>query len=323
MPQRVSVDGAASRTCTVCGGLVDPAKCLRWSKDGWDILRCPACGLVFRSVLPEAAELHDIYAEKYFLAAGGDVGGQGYADYVGEAELHREAARDRLRLLSRYVSPGRLLDVGAAAGFFVDEAGRAGWDARGIDIAPSMVEWGRERLGVRLENAALVDSEIAPASLAAVTMWDYIEHATDPRGDVGRAFRLLQPGGLLALSTGDVDSLAARISGRRWHLLTPRHHNYYFSGATLRRMLESADYEIVWLGHPGHRYTLRYLAHKGRTLVDVAPLRALSNFVSTSRIGAVRIPVNLEDIVTVVARKPLDSGDDPADATVARAPTEA
>lgn len=313
------VDSATSRTCIVCGEPVDPVERLRWRKDGWDLLECPSCGLVFRSVLPEAAELDDIYAEAYFSAAADEVGGgQGYADYVGDAQLHREVARDRLRLLSRHVKPDRLLDVGAAAGFFVDEAGRAGWSARGIDIAPSMVGWGREHLGVRLELGTLVDSEPAPASLAAVTMWDYIEHATDPRGDVDCAFRLLQPGGVLALSTGDVASLAARISGRRWHLLTPRHHNYYFSGGTLRRLLESIGYELVWLGHPGHRYTVRYLAHKGRTLIDVAPVRGLSDRLGTARVGAVRIPVNLWDIVTVVARKPVAGA-----ATVGRARMEA
>ena len=181
-----------------------------------------------------------------------------------------------------------------------------------------MVAWGREHLGVRIELGALADSEQAPDSLAAVTMWDYIEHATDPRGDVLAAFRLLQPGGVLALSTGDVDSLAARISGRRWHLLTPRHHNYYFSAATLRLLLGSIGFDVVWIGHPGHRYTLRYLVHKGRTMVDVAPLRGLSDRLASARVGAVRIPLNLWDIVTVVARKP-----DAGAATVGRARTEA
>jgi len=308
----------------VCGEPVDEATCRRWHKDGWDILKCPSCGLVFRSVMPEAAELDDIYAEAYFLAAAGEVGGQGYADYVGEAQLHREIARERLRLLSRHVEPDRLLDVGAAAGFFVDEAARAGWDAAGIDIAPSMVAWGREHLDVRIELGALADSEQAPNSLAAVTMWDYIEHATDPRGDVLAAFRLLQPGGVLALSTGDVDSLAARISGRRWHLLTPRHHNYYFSASTLRLLLGSIGCDVVWIGHPGHRYTLRYLVHKGRTMVDAAPLRGLSDRLASARVGAVRVPVNLGDIVTVVARKPHDAEIRTDGAgTVGRAPTEA
>jgi SAM-dependent methyltransferase len=290
--------------CIVCGAAVDAKACLRWQKDGFDILRCPSCGLVFRAVLPELRELDEIYAEQYFRADAAESGGQGYADYVGDEELHRESARERLRLLARHIAPNGLLDVGAAAGFFVDEATGAGWSARGIDIAPSMVAWGREQLGARVELSTLADYDVEPDSLTAVTMWDYIEHSVDPAGDVNAAFRLLRPGGVLALSTGDVESRVSRVSGRRWHLLTPRHHNFFFSARTLGRLLESAGFGVVWRGYPGHRYTLRYVAHKSRTMIDVAPVRAVSRSLDSARLGAVRIPVNLFDIVTMIARKP-------------------
>ena len=46
--------------------------------------------------------------------------------------------------------PGPLLDVGCAAGFFVDEATRTGWQARGVDVSRPMVDWARARLGADL-----------------------------------------------------------------------------------------------------------------------------------------------------------------------------
>jgi SAM-dependent methyltransferase len=290
--------------CIVCRAAVSPVSNRRWTKDGFDILRCPSCGLIFRSVMPEPEELTDIYADAYFSADAGDTGGQGYADYVGEERLHRETARERLRLLAGHAKRGDLLDVGSAAGFFIDESNRDGWSGRGIDIAPSMVAWGRDRLGVDLSLTTLREYTPPPETFEAVTMWDYIEHATDPRSDVERAFELLRPGGVLALSTGDVDSPVARLSGSRWHLLTPRHHNYFFSARTLGRLLEDVGYDIAFSEHAGHRYSLRYLAHKGLTMVDIGPIRALSNALNSARIGAVRVPLNLGDIVTIVARKP-------------------
>jgi hypothetical protein len=47
---------------------------------------------------------------------------------------------------------------------------------------------------------------------------------------------------------------------------------------------------------------VRYLAHKLRTLADVRPLRRLERSLGGSRMGTVALPVNLGDIVTVVAR---------------------
>jgi SAM-dependent methyltransferase len=293
---------SAPAACAACGAAV-PAGAVRFRKDGFEILRCPSCGLLFRAVLPTPAELGEIYGEAYFSSAAGDTRGPGYADYVGDEPAHRALARRRLDALARHARPGCLLDVGAAAGFFVDEAVRRGWDARGVDVSEAMAGWGRRRLGVRIETAALADAGVAAASLDAVTMWDYLEHSLDPLADLRRAAEALRPAGVLALSTGDAASAVARLSGRRWHLLTPRHHTFFFTVPTLRLLLVRAGFELLEWGRPGARYSLAYLAHKLRTAADVAPVRASAAWLSRARLGRLEVPVNLGDIVTVYARR--------------------
>jgi SAM-dependent methyltransferase len=288
--------------CVVCGDDIDPIADLAMRIDGFDLVRCGGCGLLTRASLPDERELREIYAPEYFAdSAGGSV--DGYADYLADSNRHREAARRRLALLDRATaSKGRLLDVGCAAGFFVGEAITDGWDAEGIDIAESMIEWGRSQLGlpVRIGSLSSVDEEHA---FTAVTMWDYIEHSLDPLDDVRRCSELLRPEGVVAISTGDAGSLAARLSGSRWHLLTPRHHNFFFSTATLDRLLARCGLETVWAGHPGSRYSVAHLAYKLDRLARTRATRALATRLSGSRVGAFALPVNLFDIVTVIARK--------------------
>jgi SAM-dependent methyltransferase len=279
------------RACDVCGGAVEPAL----SKDGYELVRCTSCGLLMRRSLPAPEELEAIYAPDYFTYDPGHPV-NGYADYIGDAERHREAARRRLGVLQRFADGrGRLLDVGAAAGFFVDEARAAGWAAEGVDVAANVVEWGRRELGVELQIGD-ISTVSEPEAFRAVTMWDYLEHSLDPRADVAKANELLAHGGLLALSTGDLDSAAARLSRSRWHLLTPRHHNFFFSERTLSQLLERGGFAVEWAGHPGARYSLGHLAYKG--LPEAAARR-----IAASRIARYSLPVNLFDIVTVVARK--------------------
>jgi SAM-dependent methyltransferase len=291
-----------SRTvsCIACESDVALPGAIRFRKDGFEIARCPSCGLLFRTSLPSPEEIARIYDGSYFSTVRGDTGGQTYDDYLGDGELHREVAGRRLE---RLVPPRRLLDVGAAAGFFVAEATARGWDAHGIDIAAEMVEWGREHLGAALERTSLAELDAEPASFDVVTMWDYIEHTVDPAGELARAHDLLRAGGVVALSTGDSASLAARLSGVRWHLLTPRYHNYYFTPASLRRLLDRLGFDVVYVGHPGVRYSARYLAYKLRTMTDIAPVRVTAEAVKRSRLGGLKVPVNLGDIVTVVARR--------------------
>ena len=279
------------RACVVCGGAVEPAP----SKDGYELVRCTSCGLLMRRALPTPQDLEAIYAPDYFTYDPAHPV-DGYADYIGDAERHREVARRRLGVIERFSDRrGRLLDVGAAAGFFVDEARDAGWAAEGVDVAANVVEWGRRELGVELRIGD-ISSVSEPEAFHAVTMWDYIEHSLDPRADVAKANELLAPGGLMALSTGDLDSAAARLSRSRWHLLTPRHHNFFFSERTLSQLLERNGFAIEWAGHPGARYSLAHLAYKG--LPEAAARR-----LATSAIARYSLPVNLFDIVTVVARK--------------------
>jgi 2-polyprenyl-3-methyl-5-hydroxy-6-metoxy-1,4-benzoquinol methylase len=282
--------------CLLCGTSFPPEEHRRFTKDGYAIVRCPSCTLLFRRDLPTQAELDEIYGLDYFQ---GDA--TGYLDYVADADLHRAAARNRLDLLERLVAGGALLDVGAAAGFFVDEARSRGWDAQGIDVSEPMVEWGRRTLDVPLERATLADVTDGPFD--ALTMWDYIEHSLDPAADLRRAQELLRPGGVLALSTGDAATWVARLSGSRWHLLTPRHHNFFFTAATLGELLARSGFEVVSLDHRGGRYPVRYLVHKLGTLVPSRRLESLTARLAASRLGAVAVPVNLRDIATVAARK--------------------
>jgi SAM-dependent methyltransferase len=290
--------------CNVCGHSVPASQEPVWHKDGFDVVRCNECGLLFRRSMPTPDELGDIYAEDYFRRPEGDPGGQGYDDYLHEEELHRLNAVVRLRRLRRFASPGRLLDVGAAAGFFMDEARTAGWSVEGIDVSPDMSGWGRERLGLDLRTAAFRSADYEAGTYDLVTMWDYIEHSLDATADLASARELLRPGGILALSTGDADSLVARISGERWHLLTPRHHNYFFSTSTLGRACERSGLEVLAASHPGARYSLRYLTYKLRSMAPRSQaIRRTGEAFERSRAGKLAVPVNLWDIVTLVARR--------------------
>jgi 2-polyprenyl-3-methyl-5-hydroxy-6-metoxy-1,4-benzoquinol methylase len=290
--------------CNLCNSSVDPEAQLAWRKDGFDVLRCPECGLVFRAHPPARAELGGIYAIEYFRDSADGANRHGYSDYLRDEPQHRANARRRLRVVERHARRrGRLLDVGCAAGFFVDEARLRGWEAEGIDVSSEMATWARAHLGARVAEGTLNDVALNPGAFDAITMWDYIEHAVDPVADLAQSHELLRKGGTLALSTGDIGSAVARLSGRRWHLLTPRHHNFFFSRKTLARLLGSCGFEVVQMSAPAARYSLHHVVYKLEALLRAPRLRGLAARIAAGGVGRTAVPLNLFDIVTVVARK--------------------
>src|SRR5688572_3989453 len=78
-----------------------------------EFLDCSSCGLVFWAhYASQASAVESLYDEQYYSGAE-------YADYAGDEISHRRNFEKRLRVLRRFVSSGRLLEIGPAYGFFL------------------------------------------------------------------------------------------------------------------------------------------------------------------------------------------------------------
>lgn len=227
-------------------------------KDGHAIVRCVACGLVFAAERPSAAELRALYADPSYFA-----GERYYLDYLAFERNHRRLARRLLRELARHApARGRLLDVGAAAGFFLDEARRDGWQVAGVEPSPGMSRHARESLGLDVTEGTLADVTLPVASFDAVCFIDSIEHLSEPRATLAQALELLAPGGIVSVLTPNVESTLARVMGRAWPHYTPPEHLLYFSRSTLCRLLGSAGMRVESVSTLGHYFSLAELGNK-------------------------------------------------------------
>jgi hypothetical protein len=104
----------------------------------------------------------------------------------------------------------------------------------------------------------------------------------------------MRPGARLLLTTGDIGSLSARAAGRRWRLMTPPQHLWFFSRTTLGTLLERAGFRVCAVDRPSKLVPLSLMAYQAlRMLGARSPesLRAVP--------GHVRL--NLFDTMRVVA----------------------
>lgn len=250
---------------------------------------------MFVHPLPQSTT--DIYQKDYFEGAHE---GFGYVDYdadkepmVPTFERYLHAIREKLG------GAGALLDVGAATGFFVSLALRAGFSARGVELSAHAAERARQK-GIDVQTGTLAD---VSGTFDCITMLDVIEHVPDPRAELTRAARLLRAGGVLVINTPDVGSLVARVLGKRWHLIVPPEHLHYFNRSTMRRLLEEVGFEVVTETTIGKSFTPQYIL---KTLYKWTKWRMfewIANDVQHSILARLAIPVNLHDNMIVIARK--------------------
>jgi 2-polyprenyl-3-methyl-5-hydroxy-6-metoxy-1,4-benzoquinol methylase len=268
----------------------------RCTSDGYGIhppiVQCLECGLVYTNPRYEALEITETY--------------RAIEDplYVLEREGRVLTFERHLRPIERLLGPSRgrrLLDVGCHIGVFLEIAQAHGWEAWGVEPSRWAVEVARSR-GLRVVEGTLQEAAFPEAWFDVVTMWDVIEHLSDPMGELREIHRVLKPGGWVVIHTMDIESPFARLLGPRWPWLMEM-HLYYFSRRTLRHMLERAGFRLHHAAAEGRYLRLGYLATRVRALFPTLGT-LLSRLVQAARLEHMSVYINLGDLFTAYARKP-------------------
>jgi hypothetical protein len=132
-------------------------------------------------------------------------------------------------------------------------------------------------------------------------MWDTIEHIRDPHLYIEKISSIVPKDGLLALTTGDIDSLLARLQRDRWCLIHPPTHIHYFSRRTIKCLLRQYGFETIYNRYCGFFRSIDNIAYNLFVLRQKRPY--LYNIIKRSGLGRIDFYINLYDIMFVIARR--------------------
>ena len=211
---------------------------------GYGIRACGTCSHRFADIEVAANHTEQIYSDQYFQG-----GGAGYPDYLGEARILRNHGRWYGKRLAAYLPPGKMLDVGAAAGFVLQGFTDCGWQGHGIEPNPKMAAYARETLGLTVQAGALEDLQ-PNETYDLVSMIQVIAHFTDLRRALQVACDLTKPSGYWLIETWNKDSFAARAFGQNWHEYSPPSVLHWFSPTTLKALAAQYGLREIARGRP-------------------------------------------------------------------------
>jgi 2-polyprenyl-3-methyl-5-hydroxy-6-metoxy-1,4-benzoquinol methylase len=240
--------------CKLCETQVERP---RYRLDGFAVLACPGCGLVFTDPEPTREELRRNYTLAYFQEREEYYFRNVVADPTGRREDGQIADfKQWLDRLESLKGKGRLLDVGCGVGIFLAMAQERGWDAHGVDISEAAVQIARRRPGVKAVAGTLAEARFPDRSFDVITLLDVFEHFPDPAVELREIARVLKEDGLLLLNTPNQDALLRHIAHALHRLsfglwtyplrkLFHRYHLYYYSLDTLRATLRTQRFAIT------------------------------------------------------------------------------
>ena len=294
------------RECVLCGGhehlLVYPAnvtgdvpveefQCTTMATSSHDdIIQCKRCGMVSSIATLHHEEIVDNYTQVV-----DDM-------YLAEEQGRRELFGWIADAMGGYVLRGkRLLEVGANVGLFLSVAADRGWDVRGLEPSKWAVQEGVKRFDVALRQGVIEELDEPAGSADAIVMLDVLEHLTDPLSALKTLRSVVDPEGILILSTVNLSGLHARLRDGNWPWFI-RSHLHYFSPETLHAMLSKAGFAAVQWDIVPRSFHLSYIAH--RAAGSHGPLGAAAEMVT--RVFDPKLPVGWLGDIAFVAARPVD-----------------
>ncbi len=226
-------------------------------KNGYQVVRCLECGLIYVDPMPSENEIHDLYRQGSLLEESvmEEVGDGGF---VTRPFWKVREFSEIIQEIGKLTTPGRILDIGSLWGLFMEVAQEAGWQASGIEPWKKAAEYCRNKLGLDVMQGTLTDGSFPSGYFNAAVMLDVLEHCPSPRSELRRVNRVLSDGGIVCVLSPNVEGLVPvasnwlhRLSGQSWAYLIPPFHLYDFSPSTLGRVLTEEGFEIIQIKYLG------------------------------------------------------------------------
>lgn len=202
------------------------------------IVRCVTCGQV-RTETPKGVKRTQFYDE------------DNISIYIEKEEMFRKIFRQKLAFIKQFRESGKLLDIGAGVGLFVDEARRAGFDAQGMEPSNSAVFTAKKNFNISLTNKEFNSSDIK-SSASIILINHVLEHMIDPREIILHVQRVLEPTGVLVIGVPNFGSILARLKKDRWQNLIPRQHRWHFTMKTLDALVIPYGFARLGEEHENH-----------------------------------------------------------------------
>jgi len=252
------------------------------------LVECIDCGLIYTS--PRLRK--DLILKSYTEAED--------PTYVSQSDGRIKSFERCMDAVEEFKKGGSILDIGAAAGFFLKVAKERGWRVYGIEPSKYLSDYGNKNYGVNITCGTL-DSVPAPKEkMDCITLWDVLEHTFDPKEVLRTCNSYLKEDGVVVINYPNIGNLMAKMAGRNyWFILSV--HLYYFVPKTIKAMLEATGFEVISSKPHFQWLQLGYLTYRLEAYLP-KPAKLMGRLFKTLSVDQTLIPYFAAQ-TRVIARK--------------------
>ena len=227
--------------------------------DGFTIVKCTNCGYCYTNPRPAPEQLKDFYNAEYFKD---QRFGNGYFSDSGQL-ITPPVPVASIQMIEHYLERrGRILEIGAAFGHFLNQLKKLGWEVEGIEISEDAVRLARELYGLELYCGELSTYQ-TDKKFDVAYMNQTLEHVPDPKYIIKRCHDLLKENGILLIEVPNLNAFDIKFDRERRRLSydLPRHLSH-FTPAFLKKELRRSGFKVLETDRFYPKFILEFQAKK-------------------------------------------------------------
>jgi 2-polyprenyl-3-methyl-5-hydroxy-6-metoxy-1,4-benzoquinol methylase len=205
------------------------------SQEMFEIWECNSCALRFTQNIPGENEIAKYYKSDEYISHTDTNKGFVNALYHW---VRKRTLINKKKLINKYtnLSSGKILDLGAGTGAFLNTMKDAGWDVTGIEPDEIARENAKKKYRLTLQSQEEF-FQLGPQSYDAITLWHVLEHVHDLHGYILQLKKILKPKGCLFIAVPNYTSYDAKVYGGFWAAYDVPRHLYHFSPTSISQLL--------------------------------------------------------------------------------------
>lgn len=232
--------------CPVCGSKdINPILTARdhsVSREDFVIWQCGHCSLRFTQNIPDEASIGVYYQSQEYISHSNTSKGLVNRLYQ---RVRKHTLESKAGLIRKYTKPqGRILDVGAGIGAFLNTMKEKGWEITGIEPDAGAREQSKALFGLELSETSVLP-QLPKAHYDAITLWHVLEHVHDLHNYIETLKSLLAPGGTIFIAVPNYQSADAGIYGSYWAAYDVPRHLYHFTPKAIETLVQQHGLQLT------------------------------------------------------------------------------
>lgn len=194
------------------------------------IFKCKECKFVFYKNIPSAIELNAVYS---------NYSREEYITDISRAKIKAEFEK----ILADFKIES-VLDIACGECYFLDTLNEINPQ---LELFATEHETAKER--ILNKGHRFLEGEFFPRTelkFDLIIFTEAIEHINDINEFLKHANNLLNPNGLIYITTPNFSSVERFIMGRKWGMVTPPEHLSYFTSSTLNKTMNRNQFKKVF-----------------------------------------------------------------------------